>query len=64
MSGLTSKLVTALLPIMSILSLVYICFLALTGDGAVKQRITMVIICSVPSVSSDDGSLGCDVMLL
>ena len=46
MGNFTTKLVTTLLPIMSILGLVYACFLALTGDGAAKQRITMVIICS------------------
>ena len=46
MSSFTTKLVTTLLPIVSILGLVYACFLALTGDGAAKQRITMVIICT------------------
>ena len=47
MTNFTNKLVTVLLPILSILGLVYACVLALIGDGGARQRITMVIICSV-----------------
>ena len=47
MTGLTNKLVSTLLPIASILGLVYACFLAVMGDGAAKQRITMVIVCCI-----------------
>ena len=47
MSDLTSKLVTVVLPILSILGLVYAVFLALTGDASGKGRIIMVIVCSI-----------------
>ncbi len=47
MQGLTSKLVGVVLPLMSILGLVYAVLLALTGDAGAKSRITMVIVCSV-----------------
>ena len=46
MSSFTSKLVTILLPVCSILGLIYACILALIGDGAAKQRIIMVIAAS------------------
>lgn len=47
MQGLTNKLITVILPILSVLGLVYAVFLALTGDGGAKGRIIMVIGCSV-----------------
>ena len=47
MQGLTTKLITVVLPLVSILGLVYAVFLAITGDGAAKGRIITVIICSV-----------------
>ena len=46
MNTFTGKLVSTLLPICAILGLVYACILALTGDGAARQRIIMVIVCS------------------
>ena len=46
MDNLTNKMVTVLLPIMSLVGLIYACILALMGDGAAKQRITMVLACS------------------
>lgn len=45
--GLTQKLVSVILPLFSILGLVYAVILALSGDVAAKARITTVIICSV-----------------
>lgn len=47
MQGLTTKLITVVLPLVSVLGLVYAVLLALTGDGAAKGRIIMVIVCSV-----------------
>lgn len=47
MQGLTNKLITVILPLISILGLVYAVMLALTGDGAAKGRIVMVIVCSI-----------------
>jgi hypothetical protein len=47
MQGLTSKLITVVLPLISVLGLVYAVILALTGDGAAKGRIIMVIVCSI-----------------
>ena len=50
MQGLTTKLITVLLPLMSIIALIYAVFLALMGDGAAKGRIFMVICVSVVGV--------------
>jgi len=47
MQGLTTKLISVVLPLVSVLGLVYAVLLALTGDGAAKGRIIMVIVCSV-----------------
>lgn len=47
MQGLTNKLITVILPLVSVLGLVYAVILALTGDGAAKGRIIMVIVCSI-----------------
>lgn len=47
MQGLTTKLITVILPLVSVLGLVYAVILALTGDGAAKGRIIMVIVCSI-----------------
>lgn len=47
MRGLTNQLLTVVLPLMSVLGLVYSAILALIGDGSAKGRIIMVIICSV-----------------
>lgn len=47
MSNLNSMLVSKVLPLVSILGLVYAVILALTGDGAGKGRIIMVIGCSI-----------------
>jgi len=47
MQGLTTKLITVVLPLVSVLGLVYAVILALTGDGAAKGRIIMVIVCSI-----------------
>ena len=47
MKGLTNQLMTVVLPLMSVLGLVYAVILALTGDCGAKGRIVMVIICSV-----------------
>ncbi len=47
MKGLTNQLMTVILPLISVLGLVYAVILALTGDGAAKGRIIMVIVCSI-----------------
>jgi len=47
MQGLTTKLITVILPLVSVIGLVYAVILALTGDGAAKARIIMVIVCSI-----------------
>jgi type IV secretory pathway VirB2 component (pilin) len=47
MQGLTTKLITVILPLVSVLGLVYAVILALTGDGSAKGRIIMVIVCSI-----------------
>ena len=47
MQGLTTKLITVILPLVSVLGLVYAVILALTGDGGAKTRIIMVIVCSI-----------------
>jgi hypothetical protein len=47
MQGLTTKLITVILPLVSVLGLVYAVILALTGDCAAKGRIIMVIVCSI-----------------
>ena len=47
MQGLTTKLITVILPLVSVMGLVYAVILALTGDGAAKARIIMVIVCSI-----------------
>ncbi|MDH5582007.1 MAG: TrbC/VirB2 family protein [Bdellovibrionales bacterium] len=47
MESLTNKLISVVLPAVSILGLVYAVLLAMTGDGAAKSRIIMVIVCSV-----------------
>lgn len=47
MQGLTNKLITVVLPLISILGLVYAVILAVTGDAGAKMRIVMVIGCSV-----------------
>jgi uncharacterized membrane protein len=47
MQGLTTKLITVILPLVSVIGLVYAVILAVTGDGAAKARIIMVIVCSV-----------------
>lgn len=47
MQNLTTRLITVILPLVSVLGLVYAVFLALTGDGAAKGRIVTVIVCSV-----------------
>lgn len=47
MQGLTTKLISVILPLLSILGLVYAVFLAITGDGNFKGRLTTIVICSV-----------------
>ena len=47
MEHLTSRLVSVVLPLLSVLGLVYAVFLALIGDGAARGRIVTVIVCSV-----------------
>jgi len=47
MQNLTMKLITVMLPLMSVIGLIYAVILALTGDGAARPRIVMVIACSV-----------------
>ena len=47
MQGLTSKLISVILPLLIILGLVYAVFLALTGDGNFKGRLSTIVICSV-----------------
>jgi type IV secretory pathway VirB2 component (pilin) len=47
MHGLTTKLITVVLPLVSVLGLVYAVIMALTGDGGAKGRIIMVIGCSI-----------------
>ena len=47
MKGLTNQLMTVILPMMSVLGLVYAVLLALAGDGGAKGRIIMVIVCSL-----------------
>ena len=47
MEQLTNRLVSVILPLLSILGLVYAVFLALMGDGSARGRIVTVIVCSV-----------------
>ena len=47
MKGLNQSLTSVVLPLVSILGLVYAAILAVTGDGAAKGRITMVIAASI-----------------
>lgn len=46
-TSLTKSIVTVILPAVSILGLVYAAILAVTGDGAAKNRIVTVVVCSV-----------------
>lgn len=45
--GLSQKLITVVLPLLSVLGLIYAVFLALTGDSGAKARITVVVVCSI-----------------
>ncbi len=45
--NLTNQLITVVLPLLSVLGLVYAVFMAVTGDGAAKGRIIFVISCSI-----------------
>lgn len=45
--NLTTQLITVVLPLLSVLGLVYAVFMAVTGDGAAKGRIIFVISCSI-----------------
>lgn len=47
MQNVTNKLITVIMPILSVLGIVYAVFLALTGDGGAKGRIIMVVVCSI-----------------
>jgi hypothetical protein len=47
MQNLTTRLITVVLPLISVLGLVYAAILAVAGDGAAKGRIITVIVCSV-----------------
>ena len=47
MKGLSDSLVSVVLPLVSILGLVYAAILAVMGDGSAKGRITMVIVASI-----------------
>ncbi|MCY4644966.1 MAG: hypothetical protein OXB88_10140 [Bacteriovoracales bacterium] len=46
-SGLTEKMLTLILPAISILGLVYAAILAATGDQSAKQRMILILIASV-----------------
>lgn len=46
-SGLTNKLITIVMPAVSILGLVYAAFLAATGDPSAKPRMIAVIVASI-----------------
>ena len=47
MQGITNQLISTVLPLLSILGLVYAAILALTGDASAKARIITVIGVSV-----------------
>ena len=47
LKGLNQSLTSVVLPLVSILGLVYAAILAVTGDGAARGRMTMVIVASV-----------------
>ena len=47
MRNLSDSLTSVVLPLVSILGLVYAAILAVAGDGAAKSRITMVIVASI-----------------
>ncbi len=47
MSGLSNKLVTVVLPSLSLLGLIYSAFLGLSGSAEGKQKMIVVIFCSV-----------------
>ena len=47
MRGLNQSLTSMVLPLVSILGLVYAAILAAMGDGAAKGRMTMVIVASI-----------------
>ena len=44
--NLTNQLISVVLPLMSVLGLVYAVFMAMTGDASAKGRIIFVIGCS------------------
>jgi hypothetical protein len=46
-NGVTSGLITFLLPAASTIGLIYSAILAASGDASAKQRMTLIIICSV-----------------
>ncbi len=47
MEGINSSLITKILPLLSVLGLVYSAILAIQGDGEAKGKILMVMIASV-----------------
>lgn len=47
MSGLTSKLLTVVLPFSSILGIIYAVILAMNGESGAKGRIITVVGCSI-----------------
>lgn len=47
MSGLSNKLITVVMPSLSLLGLIYSAFLGLSGSAEGKQKMIVVIFCSV-----------------
>ena len=47
LQSLTNSIINVILPAVSILGLVYAAILAVTGDGAAKQRMIFVVIASI-----------------
>jgi len=47
MTGLTMKIITVVIPALSILGLVYCAILGLNGSAEAKQKAGVVIICSI-----------------
>ena len=45
--GLTTKIITVILPLCSVLGLVYASILAVSGDMAAKTRMIAIVVCSI-----------------
>ena len=45
--GLTTKIITVILPLCSVLGLVYASILVVSGDMAAKSRMVAIVVCSI-----------------